>query len=68
MLVEAAGDAGNENGRDKDGSKDERGGDDGTGNLLHGLECGITRGHTLLDMVLDRLDHDDGIIDDQADG
>ena len=39
----------------------------GPGNFVHGLERRSPRGQPVLDMMLDRLDDDDGIVDDDAD-
>ena len=68
LLVKTAGDAGDENGRNEDGGKHEGDGHNRTGDFLHGLERGLARAHALLDMVLDRFDHHDGVIDDEANG
>ena len=68
LLVEAAGDAGDEDRGDEDRGKDKGDGHDRTGDFLHGLERGIARAHSLLDMVLDGFDHHDGVVDDETDG
>ena len=38
------------------------------GHLAHRLQRRLARRHSLLDVVLHRLDHDDGVVDDEADG
>src|SRR5581483_6759018 len=68
LLIEAAGDAGDENGGHEDGGKNEGDGDDGAGDLLHGFESGIFGGKAFFDVALDGFDDDDGVIDDEADG
>ena len=39
----------------------------GPRHLLHRLERRVLRRQAVLDVVLDRLDHDDRVVDDQAD-
>ena len=68
LLVQQAGDTGNEGRRNKDGGQDESDGDDRSGDFLHGLHGRVVRRHSLFNVVLDGLDDDDGVIDDQADG
>ena len=68
LLVELPGDPGDEGGRDEDRRQDDGDGDDRAGYLLHRLERRLLGGHAVLDVVLHRLDNDDGVIDDQADG
>ena len=41
--------------------------DDRPGHLLHRLDRRVARRQPVLDVVLDRLDHDDGVVDDDAD-
>ena len=40
----------------------------GAGHLLHRLERGVLGRQPVLDVMLDRLDDDDGVVDDEADG
>ena len=40
----------------------------GPGHFLHRLERGFLGRHAVLDVVHDRLDHDDRVIHDDADG
>ena len=68
LLVQPARDAGDEDRGDEDRRQDQRDGHDRARDLLHGLDGRLLRGQALLDMALHRLDHDDGVIDDQADG
>ena len=68
LFVELAGDTGDKSGRDEHGAEDKGHGDDGTGDLLHGLDGGFARVEALGDVALDIFDHDDGVIDDDADG
>ncbi|EXI65763.1 MAG: hypothetical protein AW08_02975 [Candidatus Accumulibacter adjunctus] len=67
LLVELAGDAGNEGGRHEDCGEDDGDGDDRAGHLAHRLEGRVLRRQALLDVVFDRLDDDDGVVDDQTD-
>ncbi len=59
---------GNEDRRDKDRREDQGDGHDRSGDLLHGLEGCSLRRKPLLYVPLHRLDHDDGIVHDQAYG
>ncbi len=68
LLVELAGDAGNEGGRHENRSQDHGDCDHRTGDLFHGPELRFLGRHAMLDMVLDRLDDDDGIVNYQTDG
>ena len=68
LLVQAAGDAGDEDGGDEDGGQDQRDGDDGSGYLVHRLESGVARRHAFFNVTLDGFDDDDGVVDDEADG
>ena len=43
-------------------------GDDRAGHLVHRLDGGVARRQALLDVMLDGLDDDDGVVDDDADG
>jgi hypothetical protein len=68
LLVHPAGDPRDERGRDEDRGEDERDRHHRAGHLLHGLEGGIARGQSLLDVVLDGLHDDDGVIHHEPDG
>ena len=68
LLVHTSGDSGNCRSRDKDCRQDERNGDHRGADLLHRFFGGGLGVHSFVDMVLDRFNNDDGIIDDQADG
>ena len=46
----------------------DRHGDDGHGDLARALERRIEGLHALLDVAVDVLHHDDGVVDDEADG
>ena len=67
-MIHRASDAGNKDSRDEHRRQDERNGDNRTRHLGHGLEGGILRTQPLLDVRLDGLDHNDGIIHHQTDG
>ena len=64
---EAAGLAGLEGERDEDGDERERDGDDGDGDFLHGLVRGLHGVQALLDVPVDGLEHDDGVVHDDTD-
>ena len=68
LLIQAAGDAGNERGRNEDRGKDQRDRDDGSAHLFHSLLGGGLGIHALFNMMFDGLDDNDGVIDDQPDG
>ena len=69
LEVELAGDAGQEGGGHEDRVQHQGGGDDGPGNLGHG-PFGRRLGAQLflVHQALGVLDHDDGVIDNDADG
>ena len=67
LFIKLSGDAADESGGHKHGTKHERDGDDGPANFLHGLDGGLTRRETFGDVSLDVFDHDNSIIDDDAD-
>ena len=67
LLVEGALQAGDERRRQEhrdqhQGDRDQRAAD-----LVHGLVCGFLGRHALRQVALDVLDHDDGVVDDDAD-
>ena len=69
LAVELAGDAGDEGRRDEHREQHQGDGDDRRGDLAHRL-LGRLGGRELglvLEDVLDRLDHDDGVVDHDAD-
>ena len=69
LEVELAGDAGQEGGGHEDRVQHQGGGDDGSGDLGHGPLGRLLGAQLLLvDEALGVLDHDDGVIDDDADG
>ena len=53
---------------DEDGGQDERDGNDRAADLLHRSNGSLLGRHAFFDVVLHCLDHDDGVIDDKADG
>ena len=67
LLVEATGDARDERRRDEDRGQNQRDGDDRARHLGHRFQRGVAGREALFDMVLDRLDDDDGVVDDEAD-
>ena len=70
LLVELAGDARNEGRRDEDRQQHQRDGDDRARHLAHGLFGGLCRCQVRfrLEDMLDRFDHDDRVVDHDADG
>ena len=79
MIVDAAIVSANWRKNWPDDPRDERAGhehrrqhqadrDDRPGHLVHGPDRGVARGHAVLDVVLDRLDDDDRVVDHDADG
>ena len=54
--------------RDEHRGQDQRDRDDRARTSSIALERGLARRHALLDVVLDRLDDDDRVVDDEADG
>ena len=67
LLVQPAGNAGDECRRDEYRGQNERDGHDRPRNLFHGFESRLLRREALLDMMLDRFDDHDGVVHDQAD-
>jgi hypothetical protein len=61
------GEAADERDGNEHGREDQRDPDHRRGDLLHGLERRVTRAHAVLDVVHDRLDHDDGVVHHDAD-
>ena len=53
---------------DEDGGKDESRRHQGSRHLLQRLDGRILRREPLLDVMLDRLDDDDGVIHDESNG
>ena len=67
LREEQAGDAANEGGGNEHRAQRQRDGDECRGDLVHRLVCGLARRHALRHVALDVLDHDDGVVDDDAD-
>ena len=65
---EPPGKAGHEANRRVDGRERDRHGDDGEADLPAAEERGLDRAHALLDVAVDVLEHDDGVVDHEADG
>jgi len=63
-----AGDAADERAGHEHRRQHQGHGDDGSGNLFHGLVGGAARRQAVFDVVLDRFDDDDGVVDHDADG
>ena len=61
------GDAAHERGRDKDRAKHERDRDQRAADFGHGFARGIARAQAVFDVMLDRFDDHDGVIDHDAD-
>ena len=68
MLIQATCDTRYGRCGDEDRGKDERDRDHGATHLLHRLLSSGFRIHPLVDMVLNRFNHDNGVVDDEADG
>ena len=67
LLIQAAGDSGNENGRDENRRQHQRDTDHRTRNLFHRFQRGGLRVHALFDVALHRFHHDDRVVHHQAD-
>ena len=67
LAKERAGDAGDEADRRIDRGERDRHRDDRQRDLVRAADRGVEGRHALLDMAIDVLDHDDRIIDDEAD-
>ncbi len=67
LAVELALDAGDQRRRDEHGREDEGDGEQGSADLVHGLVCRLPRRETLAQVALDVLDHDDRVVDHDAD-
>ena len=67
LLVELPGEAGDEGEGNEYRNQDQCDRDDGAGDLPHCLVGGVSRRQPGLDVALDVLDHDDSVVDDDAD-
>ena len=67
LLVELPGEAGDEGERHEHRDQHHRDRDDRARDLAHRLIGGVARRQPALDVALDVLDHDDGVVDDDAD-
>ena len=68
LLIQPAGDTGNEGRRNEHRGKNQRDSHDRAADFFHGLYgCGLGV-HAFVDVVLDSFHNDDGVVDDQADG
>ena len=67
LAIELAGDAADERRRDEDGQQHQGDGDERHPHLVHGDARGLERAQALLQLALDVLHHDDGVVDDDAD-
>ncbi len=68
LAEEDAGDAGHEGGRHEHRGQHQGDGDQGARHFLHRPIGRFLGGQALADVTLDVLDHDDGVVDDDADG
>ena len=68
LAQHASGDAAHEQHRNEGGDQRHADGDDGEADLPRADERGLHRRHAALDVAVDVLDHDDGVVDDEADG
>ena len=67
LPVELAGNAGDEGGRNEHRAQHERDRDQRAADLVHRLDRGVARTKAPLDIALDILDHDDRVVDHDAD-
>ena len=67
LSVELPGYAGDEGGRDKDRRQHQCDGDQRSAHFVHAFDCGVVRAKARLDIALDVLHHDDGVVDHYAD-
>ena len=67
LLIQPAGNAWNERRRDKHRSENQRNGHHRTAHFFHGFYGRRPRRHALFNVMLHGLDHDDGVINHQAD-
>ena len=69
LFIEYTGGAAEEGDRDEHRGQHEGDADDRRGNVLHGPDGRLARIDSIrLHMMLDRLHHDDGVVDHEADG
>ena len=66
LLVELAGDTGNERRGNEHGRKNQCDGNDRSGDFLHRFDGRVMRRHPVLNMMFHRLHHNNGIIDHQS--
>ena len=67
LRVHTAGQTRQERGRDEHRHQHQRDADDRPEQLFHRADRGVVSGHALFDIVGGALDHDDGVVDDNAD-
>ena len=67
LAIDFAADAPKECDGHKDGTQNQGNGNNRSGDFVHRLDCGVARAHALINLVLDRLDHNDGIVHHDAD-
>src|SRR5262249_30123158 len=68
LLVHASGKAAQDGHRNDHGGEDERDADDWGRPLFHSLDRCLLGSQPVLEVVHDRFDHDDGVVDDNAKG
>ena len=68
LPEELTGDAGDERARHEDRAQHQADRDHRPGHLVHGLERRFRGVQAVFDVMLDRLDHDDGVVHHDADG
>ena len=68
LVQQAADDAGHEQHRDEGCNERHRDRDHGEADLARAIERGLHGRRALLHVGVDVLDHDDGVVDDEADG
>jgi hypothetical protein len=67
LRVHPSGETGQESRRNEHRHQNERDADDRAEQLLHGLDRGVVAVHAFLDIVGGAFDHDDGVVNDNAD-
>ena len=68
LAEELAGDAAEEGAGQQHRAEHQRHGEDRPGDLVHCLDRGFAHGQALVQPALDVLQHDDGVVHDEADG
>ena len=67
LPVQLPDDAAHERDGNKHGAQHESDGHDRAADFVHGFLCGLDRTQSVFDVVFDRLDDDDGVVNDDSD-